>query len=783
MTVKTTPIGSRVGVVLLVATLVPVGGDAAPQASPARAGAAFFVRSLVNPADRREARPDVLDAPILPGSVMKVVTLVAALESQVLASDTAGLCRRVVTVEGRRYVCSHPDLKRPLTPAEALAHSCNDFFVSLAPRLPRAALNEVRARLGLPPVGVGTNFAAALVGLDGPRMTPRAILDVVARVVGADPSRPVAVQEAARRIVREGLRGAAQYGTAAALGARNVEALAKTGTAPMSGGSFLGLVVALEPAEKPTRGVVVVAPGAAGVDAASIAAELLAGNGDSPHFPALSNPADSRAIPGEKWGQSAFPADPAKRGLSPFLRVGMTRADGSTTVEPLALEDYVARVLAGEGQPAAADGAQQALAITARTFALANRNRHRREGYDLCDTTHCQVLRASTATTRRAAEATAGRILVHQGQPASVFYSASCGGRSELASAIWPGAVDYEATPHDDEACEGEPEWSSEIRAEDIERALRTGGHHGDRLNDLRILDRNRSGRVARVRVEGFTPDELSGHDFRMAVGRVAGWQTIKSTAFDLTRTSSGYRFRGRGFGHGVGLCVIGAGRRAERGTAADEILRVYFPSLRVGIYDAAPTTARASGDTLPRPAAAKPATTRVDVLVALPAAEEGERAEILQLVRAARDQVAARASVTPPATIRVTVHPTVEAFGRATGQPWWTSGATDDASIDLLPLAILRQRGQVERTIRHEVAHVLLDGALSQRPLWVREGAASYFAAASSDEDRPDRTTCPADEEFLRPVSAGAHRAAYARANACFRRAIASGKSWKDVR
>ena len=60
------------------------------------------------------------------------------------------------------------------------------------------------------------------------------------------------------------------------------------------------------------------------------------------------------------------------------------------------MDDYIAQVLAGEGQPRAGDAAQQALAITARTFALSNLNRHRREGFDLCDTTHCQVVRAAT---------------------------------------------------------------------------------------------------------------------------------------------------------------------------------------------------------------------------------------------------------------------------------------------------------------------------------------------------------------------------------------------------
>ena len=117
-------------------------------------------------------------------------------------------------------------------------------------------------------------------------------------------------------------------------------------------------------------------------------------------------------------------------------------------------------------------------------------------------------------------------------------------------------------------------------------------------------------------------------------------------------------------------------------------------------------------------------------------------------------------------------MHPTVDSFGRATGQPWWVSGATDGAAIDLLPLTILRQQGQLERTIRHEVAHVLLDATLAKRPMWVREGAARTLLAARPRPAKPDRVPCPNDEELLRPVSAGAQREAYARAEACFARA-----------
>jgi hypothetical protein len=270
----------------------------------------------------------------------------------------------------------------------------------------------------------------------------------------------------------------------------------------------------------------------------------------------------------------------------------------------------------------------------------------------------------------------------------------------------------------------------------------------------------------------------MSGHDFRMAVGRMAGWQHMKSTAFDVRRTGSGYRFAGTGFGHGVGLCVIGAGKRAGRGSTVDDILEFYFPKLIVASYPpAAATTARA---TVPP---VSPADAKADVLVALPAGEAGERARIVQLVREARDAIGSKTGTKVPAVIRVTVHPTVEAFGRATGQPWWVSGASDGANIDLLPVSILRQQGQLERTIRHEVAHVIVDGTLKGRPLWVREGAAFYFGDPAGATDAPTRGGCPEDEEFLRPLSAGAHRSAYARADACFRRAIAQGRRWTDVK
>ena len=717
-----------------VAVWVTAAALTAAQAPPP--GAAWLVRPLDSQGPRRQARADILDTPVLPGSVVKVVTLVAALESGVVHEQTTHLCRRVVTVDGQVYTCAHPVLKRGLTPAEALAYSCNDFFVSLAPRLTREAVNAVRGRAGLPLVPASTPLAAALVGLDGPRVPPRALVDVLARLAGAGPLPPVPMRDATRRVLLDGLRGAAEYGTASALGERRIAALAKTGTAPMPGGGAMGLVVALAPAAAPTRGVVVVAPGAAGLDAASIAGDLLT---------------DRRGEPS---------GSPAGGPSGPPLRV-----QRSAKVETLELDDYVADVVTGEAPASAGRAALEALAIAVRTYALANRGRHAREGFDLCDTTHCQVLRAATPAARQAAAATTGRVLLSRGRVASVYHSAWCGGHPERPSEVWPGATDDSAPAAADEACAGEAGWAGELRATDLERAFKAAGLRGGPLRELQVVGRNRTGRVTRVRVEGFTPSELSGQEFRSLVGRHLGWQHVKSTLFDLRRTASGYRVSGRGFGHGAGLCVLGATRRAARNATTEAILSFYFPGLTVG---------------------AAPAAASDDVRLALPGEELSERAALLALIRRARDEIANAAGVGAGARLRVTVHPTVESFGRATGQPWYVAGATHGSDVDLLPITVLRRNGMFERVVRHEVAHVLLDAHLEGRPMWVREGAAAYFAGKSGrSEDRPLRNAlaCPTDGELRRPASAEQQRDAYARAEACFASQVRGGTPWREVR
>ena len=243
----------------------------------------------------------------------------------------------------------------------------------------------------------------------------------------------------------------------------------------------------------------------------------------------------------------------------------------------LPLEAYVARVLAGEADPRAAEAAQQALAIAVRTYAMANAGRHRALGYDLCDTTHCQVLRAATAASRQAALATAGQILTLDGKPVELFYSASCGGHSAAATEVWPAATMPYLRSTPDDVHDSDVPWVLTLTPAAIEGALLKNGFTGQ-LRGLSVELRTESGRAGRLRVTGMEPDTITGEQLRAAIG----YNTLKSTLFSLASLDEGYQFSGRGFGHGVGMCVIGAGRRAARGESAAQILAQYFPGLQL---------------------------------------------------------------------------------------------------------------------------------------------------------------------------------------------------------
>ena len=255
-------------------------------------------------------------------------------------------------------------------------------------------------------------------------------------------------------------------------------------------------------------------------------------------------------------------------------------AVGGGKIADIPLEVYVARVLTGEGEPNAPEATQQALAVAIRTYAVFNAGRHRREGFDLCDSVHCQVPRAlASASARQAAFATAGRILTYNGQPAEIFYSASCGGRSETATAAWPktGVAHPYLRSIKDDVHRDDPPWTLEMSLEDVQAHLERDGFDG-RLKNVQVASRTKSDRAAVLKLSGMHPDRIAGDQFRAAIGTTI----VRSTAFSIKKDGDTIRFTGTGYGHGVGMCVIGAGRRARRGESMTDILKAYYPGATI---------------------------------------------------------------------------------------------------------------------------------------------------------------------------------------------------------
>jgi SpoIID/LytB domain protein len=466
-----------------------------------------------------------------------------------------------------------------------------------------------------------------------------------------------------------------------------------------------------------------------------------------------------------------------ERASTRTIRIGSL--SNNKLIATVPIEVYVSQVLSAEADPMAPDVAQQALAVAIRTYALVEA-RHQRDGYDVCDTTHCQVFRAATEKTRRAALATAGRILTFNRAPAAVFYSASCGGRSESAADMWPGTnFPYLQSLEDDVHAE-DPDWTLERTLTDIQKALERAGITGKRLTDVQIDGRTGSGRVARLRVIGLDPDIITGDQFRMAIGP----RDLRSTAFSFTRENDRLRFTGRGYGHGVGLCAVGSGRRAARGESLEAILAHYYPGLELESLIPDPRSPIPDPGSripdprspIPDPRSAKRITARV------PHGSSITTADLERMTESAYATLSARLGVSG-APISIELHQSMDDFRVATGQPWWVSSVAGGADIELAPTAILAQRDGLEVTLRRAVAELLMADAFAKRPAWVRVGAARYFARAIPIDVGRTREHCPSDDELTRAVSAVAQREAEARAEACFARAFARTGDWRTVR
>ena len=386
-----------------------------------------------------------------------------------------------------------------------------------------------------------------------------------------------------------------------------------------------------------------------------------------------------------------------------------------TPVVTIPIERYVERVVASEAGSVDSTESLKALAVVVRSFALHVRHGH--ANYDLCDSTHCQLLRWSETgqgtvrgeAAHEATLATAGETLWFHGQSAAAWFHQNSGGHTASPAEVWSadmrpmpwlaGQVDRHGIP---------VEWTSHLSMDELTRALAQAGLAKPGWTSLTVTTRGESGRATRLRADA---TEFSAEDFRIAVGRALGWNRIPSTWFEISRQGNGYFFHGRGRGHGVGLSQTGAAAMAAAGSSYQQILAQYFPG--------AIAADEASG------ASWQSFTGQGFLLETL---DPADRAYMPQLSEALQE--AEQRSTLHATGIAIRSFRSTEAFREATLAPGWVAGFTEGHWIGVQPLNVLAQRKILGKVMRHEMLHALVESvATDKTPLWLREGLVEVWS------------------------------------------------------
>jgi SpoIID/LytB domain protein len=280
----------------------------------------------------------------------------------------------------------------------------------------------------------------------------------------------------------------------------------------------------------------------------------------------------------------------------------------------LPLEEYIAGVVPNEIGNNSPPEALKAQAVAARSHAvsLLLYNRHTKDGYDLCSSTHCQVYKGKHLRNAQIVDAvmqTAGEIMTVAGKVADATYHSSCGGKTDSSQAIWKGAyVPHlsgstcipEADEYDLSTQRGASSWlnskpdasgmsSWEQATMSWERTVskaQVAKNIGlNSIRSIEILERGRSGRILKLRFIGDRTIVLDGeYKIRQAFGKLPSSFFVFKAAPGKTlfQPGSAITIKGRGSGHGVGMCQVGALRQARTGLDYTQILQTYYPETEI---------------------------------------------------------------------------------------------------------------------------------------------------------------------------------------------------------
>ena len=315
--------------------------------------------------------------------------------------------------------------------------------------------------------------------------------------------------------------------------------------------------------------------------------------------------------------------------------------DGSgllTVINRVNMEDYISSVIAVEMSPSFNLEALKAQAVCARTYAIKNRGKHSKYGFDLCTTEDCQVYRGVSAESEkctRAANETEGLVITYNGAIIDAVYSATSGGWTEDVENVWGSEIPYLCAVEDKYESKDVygSSWSKEISVSEATEIMDKKGYGLGTVNNIQVVSATEHGAVTELKVTGtqgekvfkkencrlafgtatlsqafsVTPvyestakaDVIYFHSGQEIPGKISvlsadGLREISAQGVFLKGNTEkeyyananasvkGFKFEGRGYGHLVGMSQNGANGMASAGYMYDEILKHYYKGIEI---------------------------------------------------------------------------------------------------------------------------------------------------------------------------------------------------------
>ncbi len=253
------------------------------------------------------------------------------------------------------------------------------------------------------------------------------------------------------------------------------------------------------------------------------------------------------------------------------------------------MEKYLCGVLSKEMDSSWPFEALKTQAVVSRTYLLWKSKENRNSGlpYDIKNSIYHQTYGiCKSQKIVNAVNETKGEILIFNGKVAKVFFHACCGGKTTLPFFVWGGnysGIDAVNDPY----CKNSPyyKWERKFSCNYLSKIFGINN-----IKEIEIIKRDPSGRVEwlKLKDEKGKTLKLTGHKMRLLINEKAGRVNFKnpkvlpSTLFNVKKEGLYFIFKGRGYGHGVGLCQWGARIMAEKGENYKKILHFFFPEMEI---------------------------------------------------------------------------------------------------------------------------------------------------------------------------------------------------------